>query len=718
MSMTMALAGNPNSGKTTLFNALTGASQYVGNWPGVTVEKKEGRLRGHKDVKITDLPGIYSLSPYTLEEVIARDYLLEADVDVVINLVDGSNLERNLYLTTQVIEMGLPVVVALNMMDLVKKRRDKIDVASLSGKLGCPVIPITAVRGEGIDELIEAAIEAAEAKTLPNRVRLSDDLEAVLDRLYGLVDGKVPETRTRWAAIKLFERDRRAIEKLMLPEAVTEAAEPIIAAYEAEKDDDSESLLTSERYEEIANLLSTGYVRARRAALSLSDKIDRVVTNRVLGLPIFIAVMFFVYWLATFGGGPGTIVTDWTNDVFVGEIIAGNAEAWLEGINAAPWLTGLLVDGIIAGVGAVIGFLPQMAILFIMLSLLEQIGYMARIAFLMDRLFRKFGLSGKSFIPILISSGCAVPGIMATRTIENDKDRRMTVMLTPFIPCGAKLPLIAMIAGAMFGDAWWFAPVIYFCCIAAIIVGGIILKKTRWFAGEPAPFVMELPPYHLPRLKALGLQVWERIRSFIVKAGTIILLSSIVIWLLSSFSWSFRMVDSDQSILASIGRFFAPIFAPLGFGRWEAVVGTISGLVAKENLISSMAILIPDLAAVADDLVEESEPLWPYLASWFTTVGGFSFLLFNMLCAPCFAAIGSSRREMGSAGWTWATVGFQTGFAYVISFCYYQLASVIVGDFAFNFVTVIAIVVTALVLFLLFRPDPYKRRMKMVGECA
>lgn len=709
MSHLFALAGNPNSGKTTLFNELTGANQYVGNWPGVTVEKKEGKLKKKKDIKVMDLPGIYSLSPYTLEEVIARDFILDEHPDVIINLVDGSNLERNLYLTTQLIELGVPVVVAMNMMDMVEKNRDVIDIEKLEDILGCEVVPITAVKGTGIDKLIEAAERAAEAGKTPKPCKFSNEIEEALEKITAELPADTPEALKRWYAVKVFERDEKALAKLGLAKEKADACEKIISDYEEALDDESECILSNERYDEIRKILGAFYTRSDRGELTKSDKIDKIITNRVLGLPIFIAIMFFVYWLSTFGAGPGTAITDWTNDVFVAEWIQGNVATFLESINTSEWLQGLVVDGIIGGVGAVIGFLPQMAILFLCLSFLEQVGYMARIAFLMDKVFRKFGLSGKSFVPILISTGCAVPGIMATRTIENDKDRRMTVMLTSFIPCGAKLPVIALIAGAVFGEAWWFAPLIFFACIAAIIISGIILKKTKWFAGEPAPFVMELPPYHWPNLKSLFLQIWERLSSFIVKAGTIILISSIIIWILSSLSWSFNLVEAEDSILASIGRVFEPIFAPVGFGKWQAIAGTVSGLVAKENLISSMAILFPDISANADvieEIVDDSEPLWPHINELFTGAGAFAFLMFNMLCAPCFAAIGSIKREMGSKKWTWLTIAFQTVTAYVTALLIYQIGSLFAGG-SFGFATAVAFVLLAGILYLLFRPDPY-----------
>lgn len=711
MSYVFALAGNPNSGKTTLFNDLTGASQYVGNWPGVTVEKKEGKLKGHKDVHVTDLPGIYSLSPYSLEEVIARDYLVDEKVDVVINLVDASNLERNLYLTTQILEMGLPVVVALNMMDRVNKQGDKIEAGKLSEMLGCPVVPIVAVKGQGVSELIAAAMKCAEKPESPKTFSFSEPVEKALEGISELLPAAVPAKLKRWYSVKLFERDEKVLEKLSLSSDVKAKVEALVKEIETKEDDDSESILTHERYTEIRDTLKDVFTRSNRAHNTLSDKIDRIVTNRILGLPIFVVIMFVVYWFSTFSEGIGTKVTDWTNDVFVGEWIMGAASSLMETLHASEFVSGLFVDGAVAGVGAVIGFLPQMAMLFFFLSLLEQVGYMARVAFLMDRIFRKFGLSGKSFIPILVSSGCAVPGIMTTRTIENDKDRRMTIMLTSFIPCGAKLPVIALIAGAVFGGKWWFGPSIYFACIATIIISGIILKKTRWFEGDPAPFVMELPPYHIPQAKSLFLQIWERLKSFFVKAGTIIFLSSIIIWLLSNVGWNFAIADPENSILASIGRFFAPLFVPVGFGKWQAVVGTFSGLVAKENLLASMAVLFPDIAAVADEMVDDSQAMWPHIQQLFTAPGAFAFLIFNMLCAPCFAAIGSISREMSSAKWTWLTLGFQTLAAYVGALLIFQLGTLFTGG-GFGVGTAVALVVLAVLLYLLFRPDPYKKAKK------
>ena len=631
MSIQVALAGNPNSGKTTLFNALTGANQFVGNWPGVTVEKKEGKYKGDKEIKITDLPGIYSLSPYTLEEVVSREYLLNEKVDVILNIVDGSNLERNLYLTTQLLELGIPVVVAINMLDVIEKRGDKVNYVQLSKELGCPVMPISALKNKGIDEVMakvkESAHRSFEAKNIYDK-----ELNSVLDQLSHLLPRSIDQHITLFYSIKLFERDDKIISSLN----TKVEDESLIQAIEKKMDDDSESIITDARYSYITKIIKDCYVKANRESLTTSDKIDRIVTNRILALPIFALVMFIVYYVSV--TSVGTFVTDWTNDVLFGEMIPPAIEGFLVSINCAAWLQSLILDGIVAGVGAVLGFVPQMLVLFIFLAILEDCGYMARVAFIMDRIFRKFGLSGKSFIPMLIGSGCGVPGIMASRTIESDRDRKMTIMTTTFIPCGAKLPIIALIAGALFDGASWVSPSAYFLGVGAIIVSGIILKKTKLFVGDPAPFVMEMPAYHAPRVLNVLRSMWERGWSFIKKAGTVILLSTIVIWFLQSFGFEdsgFAMVDDiNNSLLATIGQTFAWIFTPLGWGEWKAAVASITGLVAKENVVATFGQLY-GFAEVAEDGVE----IWGTLAVSFTALSAYSFLAFNLLCAPCFAAI-------------------------------------------------------------------------------
>ncbi|MDL2323771.1 ferrous iron transport protein B [Ruminococcaceae bacterium OttesenSCG-928-A16] len=697
MSITIALAGNPNSGKTTMFNNLTGATQYVGNWPGVTVEKKAGTLRGNKNITVIDLPGVYSLSPYTPEEIVTRDYLLHESPGAILNLVDGTNLERNLYLTTQILEIGLPVVVALNMADILRKTGDVVDINKLSEQLGCPVVATSAIKGEGIIAAAELAAKNAGQKTFMASHRYANDIEAALAEIDGIIAGKVPANQQRWYSIKLFERDEKALQELALPTAKTGQISRIIETIENEYDDDSESIITSERYTFIAGVMKQA-VHKKQHGLTTSDKIDRVVTNRWLALPIFAVIMLAVYYISV--STVGTIVTDFTNETLFGEWIMPSLASWLTGLGTAEWLVSLVVDGIVGGVGAVLGFVPQMVVLFLLLGFLEDCGYMARVAFIMDRIFRKFGLSGKSFIPMLISSGCGVPGIMATKTIENEKDRRMTIITTTFIPCGAKLPIIALIAGAILGGAWWMAPLMYFIGVAAVLVSGIILKKTKLFAGEASPFVMELPQYHWPALKGLLLHMWERVRSFIVKAGTVIFASAVLIWFLASFGFNggFGMVEAENSILAVIGRFIAPIFAPLGFADWRAAVGTISGLVAKENLVSTLGVLY--------GLGEEAEGLglWQATMAMFPNIAGaMSFLIFNMLCAPCFAAIGAIKRQMASTKWTLFAVAYQTVFAYVISLMVYQFGSLLTGG-AFGVGTGVAVVLLAVFLFLLLRP--------------
>ncbi len=703
MATKIALAGNPNCGKTTLFNALTGSSQYVGNWPGVTVEKKEGKLKGHKDVIIQDLPGIYSLSPYTLEEVVSRNYLIHDHPDVILNLLDASNIERNLYLTTQLTEAGIPVLVVLNMMDIVKKTGDIIDVEKLSKALGCPIAEISAVKSMGVKEAAQQAVNlAASGRKTPPQHCFSDEVEKALGNIIESIHGLVPEEQERWYAIKLFERDEKVSGEFPFDEDTKANIEEAITKCEAKLDDDSESVITNERYEYISNLVAS-CVKKTSAGLTISDKIDRIVTNRWLALPIFAAVMFLVYFLSV--STVGTMGNDWVNDQLFGEIIPPAVEGWLTSIHCVDWLQSLILDGIIGGVGAVIGFLPQILVLFFLLALLEDCGYMARIAFVMDRVFRRFGLSGKSFIPILIGTGCGVPGIMASRTIEQDCDRKMTIMTTTFIPCSAKLPIIALIAGALFGNAWWVAPVAYFIGIAAIICSGIILKKTRPFAGDPAPFIMELPAYHAPRPKGVLVHLWERVRSFLVKAGTIIFVSCLVIWFLQSFSWSMQMVkNADESMLASIGNGIAPIFAPLGFGNWQSSVATVTGLVAKENVVGTFGTLFH----FAGELSENGEEIFPQLAALFPPLAAFSFMIFNLLCAPCFAAIGAIKREMGSWKWMFLAVGFQCALAYAASLVVYQFGMLFTGHF--SIATVFAIVVFAGFCYLLFRPNRTRTR--------
>ncbi|WP_418390185.1 ferrous iron transport protein B [[Clostridium] scindens] len=706
MGVKIALAGNPNSGKTTLFNALTGSNQFVGNWPGVTVEKKEGRLKDDKDATVTDLPGIYSLSPYTLEEVVARNYLISQRPDAILNIVDGTNLERNLYLSTQLMELGIPVVMAINMMDVVKKNGDQINTKILSERLGCEVVSISALKGEGIKEASSKAARLARMNDAASPVHeFAPEVEAALDEIETMLT-EVPEEQKRFYAIKLFERDDKIEEQLKhVPEV-----EDIIAAVEKEYDDDAESIITNERYNYITSVIRDSLVKSRKEKLTTSDKIDRIVTNRWLALPIFAAVMWIVYYVSV--STVGAWATDWANDGLFGDgfrlfgmdvpgipVIIGNA---LDAVNCAGWLQSLVLDGIVAGVGAVLGFVPQMLVLFIFLAFLEACGYMARVAFIMDRIFRKFGLSGKSFIPMLIGTGCGVPGIMASRTIENDRDRKMTIMTTTFIPCGAKLPIIALIAGALFGGASWVAPSAYFVGIAAIICSGIILKKTRMFAGEPAPFVMELPAYHMPTVGNVLRSMWERGWSFIKKAGTIILLSTIFIWFTSNFGLAdgrFGMVeDLSDGFLAMIGRGIAWIFAPLGWGDWKSAVATITGLVAKENVVGTFGILY-GFAEVAEDGAE----VWGTLASSMTAVAAYSFLVFNLLCAPCFAAMGAIKREMNNAKWFWFAIGYQTLLAYAVSLCVFQFGSLLTGG-GFTIGTVAAILILAGFMYLLLRP--------------
>lgn len=767
MGIRIALAGNPNCGKTTMFNDLTGANQYVGNWPGVTVEKKEGKYTRDKDVTITDLPGVYSLSPYSPEEIVTRDYLLDGRPDAVINLVDATNLERNLYLTTQILDLGLPVVIALNMMDLVEKNGDKIDVAALSEKLGCPVVETSALKGKGMDALLEAAIEAGKAGA-PAAPKLSFDssVESALAEIALIIGNRVPEETLRWYTVKLFEGEEKTIDGLKLSAQDIAAIDAIRTRVEDEEDDDAESIVTAERYDSIVGLVSSA-VKVSRKGMNTTQKVDRIVTNRWLGLPIFVAIMFFVYFISV--STVGTLATDWANDGVFGDgwLYTGGAEyeqalgdweeqvaaaeesgasesaltalaegkpepssfglwipgvptvlgGWLSSIGTADWLQGLVLDGIVSGVGAVLGFVPQMIVLFLLLSILEACGYMARVAFIMDRIFRKFGLSGKSFIPMLIASGCGVPAVMATKTIENEKDRRMTIMTTTMIPCGAKMPIIALVFGAlangeMGGGNWWVAPVFYFLGVFAIIVSGIMLKKTKMFAGEATPFVMELPRYHMPAAKGVLLATWERVRSYIVKAGTIIFLSTIVIWFLMNFGvyeGQFGLLDPEMdnyiqySLIAGLGNGLAWVFAPLGFGNWESTVTSVTGLVAKENVVATVGILTS---------LGEAGETDPTMWSSFALMLGASapaivaFCAFNLLCAPCFAAIGTIRRQMESAKWTWFAIGYMTVFAWVIALIIYQFGGLITGEIAFNVWTVVAGVLLAAMLFQIFRPMP------------
>ena len=711
MSIKIALAGNPNCGKTTLFNALTGSNQFVGNWPGVTVEKKEGKLKGHKDVTIMDLPGIYSLSPYTLEEVVARNYLINEMPDAIINIVDGTNLERNLYLSTQIMELGIPVVMAINMMDLVQKSGNKIHIDKLSKKLGCEVVEISALKGTGIMKAAEKAISAAQSKkkTIPVH-EFAQDVEDAIKSVENKLTGTVAEAQKRFFAIKLIEKDDKIVEQMKsVPDVSYE-----VKALEDKFDDDTESIITNERYVYISSIIGQCYTKSSTGKkLTTSDKIDRIVTNRWLALPIFAVVMWVVYYVSV--TTVGTIVTDWTNEVLFGEIIPPAVESALEAVNCAAWLQGLILDGIVAGVGAVLGFVPQMLVLFLFLAFLESCGYMARVAFIMDRIFRKFGLSGKSFIPMLIGSGCGVPGVMASRTIENDRDRKMTIMTTTFVPCGAKLPIIAMIAGAFFNNSGWVATSSYFVGIAAIICSGIILKKTKMFAGEPAPFVMELPAYHWPTVGNILRSMWERGWSFIKKAGTIILLSTIVLWFLMGFGWeggSFGMVvELNNSILAKIGSAIAWIFAPLGWTKagegWKMAVAAVTGLIAKENVVATFGMLF-GFAEVAEDGAE----IWGNLAQVMTPIAAYGFLVFNLLCAPCFAAMGAIKREMNNAKWFWFAIGYQCGLAYVVSLCIYQIGTLLTGG-GFGIGTVVAFVLVAAFLYLLFRPYKESNSLKV-----
>jgi ferrous iron transport protein B len=717
MSLKIALAGNPNCGKTTLFNALTGSAQYVGNWPGVTVEKKDGKLRGHKDVIVQDLPGIYSLSPYTLEEVVTRNYLVNEKPDAIINIIDGTNLERNLYLTTQLLELNIPVVIAVNMMDLVEKNGDTINLDKLSEELGCAVLPISALKGSGSKELIKKALEVAEAHQpgeLPHV--FNGSVEHAIAHIEESIEKIVSKENLRWYAIKLFERDEKVVAELALDPELSKHIEEHIADCEAELDDDAESIVINQRYAYINNVAPKAMTKkANHEKLSTSDKIDRIVTNRLLALPIFVAIMYLVYWLAI--SKIGTPLTDWANDTLFGEWIIPGAKKGLESLGASGWVVSLVVDGVINGVGSVLGFTPQMACVFLCLSILEDCGYMARVAFIMDRIFRRFGLSGKSFIPFLISSGCGVPGIMATRTIENEKDRRMTMMTTTAIPCGAKLPVIATISAYILGNKWWVAPLMYFVGIGIVICSCIILKKTKQFAGDPAPFIMELPNYHIPSAKGVLIHVWERVWAFIKKAGTILFLCVVVMWVLSSYGFShgsFGAVDAKDSLMADIGGAVAFIFKPLGFGTWQAVASSISGFVAKEGIVSTMGVL-SGLGAIEN---YNASMRTAFDAFFPTAIAAISFLMFNLFDSPCLAAISTVAKEMNNRNHFWYTIIFQNVSAYLFALVVYQLVGLAIGEVAFGVWTVVAAVIAIFVLYLLFRPDPNKKRMLDGSEGA
>ena len=706
MSIKIALAGNPNCGKTTLFNALTGSNQYVGNWPGVTVEKKEGRLKGNKDVTVVDLPGIYSLSPYTLEEVVSRNYLIDEKPEVILNIIDGTNLERNLYLTTQLTELGIPVLIAVNMMDVVRKNGDQINIKKLAEETGCKAVEISALKGEGIVEAANEAVKLAGTKKAAPKHSFDAKVERALEDIESIALQSVDESQKRWFAIKLFENDEKVAEKLNLSSGVLKEISEINKAVEDELDDDTESIITNERYTFITSIIKDCIKKKSAGKLTTSDKIDKIVTNRILALPIFAAIMFVVYYIAV--SSLGGTVTDWTNDTLVGAWIQPAVQGFLENVGAADWLVSLVVEGIIGGLGAPIGFAPQMAIVFFFLSLLEDCGYMARIAFIMDRIFRKFGLSGKSFIPFLIGSGCGVPGIMATRTIENDKDRRMTIMTTTFIPCGAKLPVIALIAGYLLNGCWWLAPLMYFVGIIVVIVSCIILKKTSLFAGDPAPFVMELPQYHIPSLKGVLLHVWERVWAFLKKAGTILFLCCAVMWFLGTFgirNGTFGMVDKESCFLASIGGAIAWIFKPLGFGTWQAVASSLSGFVAKEGIVSTMGVL-----SGLGEVEEYAASMHDQFAQFFPTgIAAVSFLMFNLFDSPCLAAISTMAREMKSKKFVVFALIFQNVLAYCVALMVYQIGGLVLGEVAFGPATVVAFIVAAVILYFLFRPDPNKK---------
>ena len=715
MSIKIALAGNPNCGKTTLFNDLTGSNQYVGNWPGVTVEKKEGRLKGQKDVVIQDLPGIYSLSPYTLEEVVARGYLVNEKPDAILNIIDGTNIERNLYLTTQLIELGIPVVMAVNMIDLVRKNGDKIDLKKLSAELGCQAVEISALKGEGSMKAAEMAVAAAKsgkAGELPHV--FTGSVEHAIAHIEESIQGKVDDRFLRWYAVKLFERDDKVQQELKLDKALVDHIDQHIADCEKEMDDDAGSIITNQRYAYINTVVEKAVrKKARVEHLTVSDKIDQVVTNRIFALPIFALIMFLMYALsmgtsiADGGISIGSLATDWTNDVLFGEIVPNALGGFLESVGVADWLYGLIMDGIVAGVGAVLGFVPQMLVLFFLLSILEDIGYMARVAFIMDRIFRKFGLSGKSFIPMLVGTGCGVPGVMASRTIENERDRRMTIMTTCFIPCGAKMPIIGLFAGALFGGSSLVAVSAYFIGFAAIIISGIILKKTKLFAGDPAPFVMELPAYHVPAWGNVLRATWERGWSFIKRAGTVILASTIILWFLQGFGFEdgvFGMVeDQDNSILAAVASAIAWIFAPQGFGNWRATVASISGLIAKENVVGTLGVLYH----FGGELSENGDEIWGEIANDYTAISAYSFMIFNLLCAPCFAAMGAIKREMNNGKWTAIAIGYMCLLAYCASLVVYQIGGLITGEVGFNIFTIVAVAIIVFTIYMLVRPNKY-----------
>ena len=715
MSIKIALAGNPNCGKTTLFNDLTGSNQYVGNWPGVTVEKKEGRLKGQKDVVIQDLPGIYSLSPYTLEEVVARGYLVNEKPDAILNIIDGTNIERNLYLTTQLIELGIPVVMAVNMIDLVRKNGDKIDLKKLSAELGCQAVEISALKGEGSMKAAEMAVAAAKsgkAGELPHV--FTGSVEHAIAHIEESIQGKVDDRFLRWYAVKLFERDDKVQQELKLDKALVDHIDQHIADCEKEMDDDAESIITNQRYAYINTVVEKAVrKKARVEHLTVSDKIDQVVTNRIFALPIFALIMFLMYALsmgtsiADGGISIGSFATDWTNDALFGEIVPNALGGFLESVGVADWLYGLIMDGIVAGVGAVLGFVPQMLVLFFLLSILEDIGYMARVAFIMDRIFRKFGLSGKSFIPMLVGTGCGVPGVMASRTIENERDRRMTIMTTCFIPCGAKMPIIGLFAGALFGGSSLVAVSAYFIGFAAIIISGIILKKTKLFAGDPAPFVMELPAYHVPAWGNVLRATWERGWSFIKRAGTVILASTIILWFLQGFGFEdgvFGMVeDQDNSILAAVASAIAWIFAPQGFGNWRATVASISGLIAKENVVGTLGVLYH----FGGELSENGDEIWGEIANDYTAISAYSFMIFNLLCAPCFAAMGAIKREMNNGKWTAIAIGYMCLLAYCASLVVYQIGGLITGEVGFNIFTIVAVAIIVFAIYMLVRPNKY-----------
>ena len=712
MAIKIALAGNPNSGKTTLFNDLTGSNQFVGNWPGVTVEKKEGKLKGHDDVVIQDLPGIYSLSPYTLEEVVARGYLVGEKPDAILNIIDGTNIERNLYLTTQLIELGIPVVMAVNMIDLVRKNGDAIDLKRLSKELGCEAVAISALKGEGSRQAAELAVAAAQHRRTGELPHVfTGSVEHAIAHIEESIQGKVDARFLRWYAVKLFERDDKVQQELGLDSTTLAHIDAHIADCEKEMDDDAESIITNQRYAYINTVVTRAVQKkARTEHMTTSDKIDRIVTNRILALPIFAVVMALIYTIAmgSTGFSFGTMATDWTNDVLFGEVVPPAVASFLESVGCAPWLSGLIVDGIVAGVGAVLGFVPQMLVLFLLLSILEDVGYMARVAFIMDRIFRRFGLSGKSFIPMLVGTGCGVPGVMASRTIENERDRRMTIMTTCFIPCSAKMPIIGLFAGALFGGSGLVATSAYFIGMAAIIVSGIMLKKTKLFAGDPAPFVMELPAYHIPAWGNVLRATWERGWSFIKRAGSVILASTIVLWFLQGFGFTdgqFGMVeDNNTSLLASIGGAVSFVFAPLGFGDWRSTVATVTGLIAKENVVATFAVLF----GFAGEVSENGDEIWGTIATNFTALTAYSFMIFNLLCAPCFAAMGAIKREMNNPRWTAIAIGYMCLLAYCTSLVVYQLGGLVTGEVAFNFFTVVAAALVVLALWLLLRPNKYE----------